>query len=239
LLSEALWRAASQQLRNMATLGGNLLQRTRCSYFRDTQFPCNKRVPGSGCSAIDGLNRGHALLGGSEHCIAVYPGDWAIALVAMDAVVDTQSPRGLRTIAVADLHRQPGDTPHIETALAPDELILRTRVPASRLGRASTYQKVRDRESYAFALASAAVALMLDGETIQDARITLGGVATVPWRAHDAEQSLIGRKLTEDAARKAGRIAFAGAKTQPQNAFRVPLGIETVADALLIAKGRA
>jgi xanthine dehydrogenase YagS FAD-binding subunit len=239
LLSEALWRAASQQLRNMATLGGNLLQRTRCTYFRDTQFPCNKRVPSSGCSAINGLNRGHALFGGSEHCIAVYPGDWAIALVAMDAVVDTQSPRGLRTIALADLHRQPADTPHIETALAPDELILRTRVPASRLGRVSTYQKVRDRESYAFALASAAVALILDGETVQDARIALGGVATVPWRARGAEQSLIGQRLTEDVARQAGRIAFAGAKAQPQNTFRVPLGIETVVDALLIAKGRA
>jgi xanthine dehydrogenase YagS FAD-binding subunit len=239
LLSEALWRAASQQLRNMATLGGNLLQRTRCTYFRDTQFPCNKRVPSSGCSAINGLNRGHALFGGSEHCIAVYPGDWAIALVAMDAVVDTQSPRGLRTIALADLHRQPADTPHIETALAPDELILRTRVPASRLGRVSTYQKVRDRESYAFALASAAVALILDGETVQDARIALGGVATVPWRARGAEQSLIGQRLTEDVARQAGRIAFAGAMAQPQNTFRVPLGIETVVDALLIAKGRA
>jgi xanthine dehydrogenase YagS FAD-binding subunit len=239
LLSEALWRAASQQLRNMATLGGNLLQRTRCTYFRDTQFPCNKRVPSSGCSAINGLNRGHALFGGSEHCIAVYPGDWAIALVAMDAVVDTQSPRGLRTIALADLHRQPADTPHIETALAPDELSLRTRVPASRLGRVSTYQKVRDRESYAFALASAAVALILDGETVQDARIALGGVATVPWRARGAEQSLIGQRLTEDVARQAGRIAFAGAKAQPQNTFRVPLGIETVVDALLIAKGRA
>jgi xanthine dehydrogenase YagS FAD-binding subunit len=239
LLSEAPWRAASQQLRNMATLGGNLLQRTRCTYFRDTQFPCNKRVPSSGCSAINGLNRGHALFGGSEHCIAVYPGDWAIALVAMDAVVDTQSPRGLRTIALADLHRQPADTPHIETALAPDELILRTRVPASRLGRVSTYQKVRDRESYAFALASAAVALILDGETVQDARIALGGVATVPWRARGAEQSLIGQRLTEDVARQAGRIAFAGAKAQPQNTFRVPLGIETVVDALLIAKGRA
>jgi xanthine dehydrogenase YagS FAD-binding subunit len=239
LLSEALWRAASQQLRNMATLGGNLLQRTRCTYFRDTQFPCNKRVPSSGCSAINGLNRGHALFGGSEHCIAVYPGDWAIALVAMDAVVDTQSPRGLRTIALADLHRQPADTPHIETALAPDELILRTRVPASRLGRVSTYQKVRDRESYAFALASAAVALILDGETVQDARIALGGVATVPWRARGAEQSLIGQRLTEDVARQAGRIAFAGAKAQPQNTFRVPLDIETAVDALLIAKGRA
>jgi xanthine dehydrogenase YagS FAD-binding subunit len=226
-------------LRNMATLGGNLLQRTRCTYFRDTQFPCNKREPGSGCSAIDGLNRGHALLGGSDHCIAVYPGDWAIALVAMDAVIDTQSPRGLRTIAVADLHRRPDDTPHIETALAPDELILRTRVPASRLGRASTYQKVRDRESYAFALVSAAVALQLDGEMVRDARIALGGVATVPWRARDAEQSLIGQSLTEDASREAGRIAFAGAKAQPSNAFRVRLGIETVADALTIAKGRA
>lgn len=238
LLSEALWKAASQQLRNMATLGGNLLQRTRCTYFRDIQFPCNKRAPGSGCSAINGLNRGHALLGGSEHCVAVYPGDWAIALVAMDAVVDTQSPRGLRTIAVADLHRQPGDTPNIETTLAPDELILRTRVPASPLGKVSTYQKVRDRESYAFALVSAAVALTLDGETVRDARIALGGVATIPWRARDAERSLIGQRLTEDVALQAGRIAFADAKTQPQNAFRVPLGIETVADALLIAKGR-
>jgi xanthine dehydrogenase YagS FAD-binding subunit len=239
LLSEALWKAASQQLRNMATLGGNLLQRTRCTYFRDTQFPCNKRVPDSGCSAIEGLNRGHALFGISDHCIAVYPGDWAIALVAMDAVIDTQSPRGLRTVAVADLHRRPGDTPHIETVLAADELILRTRVPASRLGKRSTYQKVRDRESYAFSLVSAAVALDLDGETVRDARIALGGVATVPWRAKDAEQSLIGQRLTEDIARQAGRVAFSSAETRPQNAFRARLGIETVADALLIAKGRA
>jgi xanthine dehydrogenase YagS FAD-binding subunit len=238
LLSEALWKAASQQLRNMATLGGNLLQRTRCSYFRDTQFPCNKRVPDSGCSAIEGLNRGHALFGTSDHCIAVYPGDWAIALVAMDAVIDTQSPRGLRTVAVADLHRRPGDTPHIETVLAADELILRTRVPASRLGKRSTYQKVRDRESYAFALVSAAVALDLDGEMVRDARIALGGVATVPWRAKDAEQSLIGQRLTEDMARQTGRVAFSSAETRPQNAFRARLGIETVADALLIAKGR-
>jgi xanthine dehydrogenase YagS FAD-binding subunit len=238
LLSEALWKAASQQLRNMATLGGNLLQRTRCTYFRDTQFPCNKRDPGTGCSAIEGLNRGHALFGASDHCIAVYPGDWAIALIAMDAVIDTQSPRGLRTVAIADLHRRPGDTPHIETALAADELILRIRVPASRLGKRSTYQKVRDRESYAFALVSAAVALDLDGETVRDARIALGGVASVPWRAKDAEQSLIGQRLTEDMARQAGRVAFSSAETRPQNAFRARLGIETVADALLIAKGR-
>ena len=225
LLSEALWKAASQQLRNMATLGGNLLQRTRCTYFRETQFPGNKREPGSGCSAIEGLNRGHALFGASDHCIAVYPGDWAIALVAMDAVIDTQSPRGLRTIAVADMHRRPGDTPHIETALAPDELILRTRVPASRLGKRSTYQKVRDRESYAFALVSAAVALDLDGETVRDARISLGGVATIPWRAKDAEQSLIGQRLTEDVARQAGRARPSPMRKRDR---RTPSGLGSV-----------
>src|SRR6202453_4181857 len=128
LLSEALWRGASQQLRNMATLGGNLLQRTRCAYFRDTQFPCNKRVPGSGCAALEGINRGHALLGTSSQCIATYPGDWAVALIAMDAAIDTLSPRGIRRIPVAELHRQPGNTPQIDHALAPDEMIIRTRV---------------------------------------------------------------------------------------------------------------
>jgi xanthine dehydrogenase YagS FAD-binding subunit len=239
LLSEALWRGASQQLRNMATLGGNLLQRTRCAYFRDTQFPCNKRAPGSGCAALDGLNRGHALLGTSSQCIATYPGDWAVALVAMNASIDTLSPRGTRTIRVAELHRQPGDTPQIENVLAPDEMIIRTRVPASGLGKASTYLKIRDRESYAFALTSAAVALSMDGDRVREARIALGGVATVPWRAREAEQSLIGRTLDDAAARGAGELAFAGAQTRPQNAFRVRLGINTVAQALLIAKGRA
>src|ERR1700677_540342 len=193
ILSEALWRGASQQLRNMATLGGNLLQRTRCAYFRDTQFPCNKRAPGSGCSAIGGLDRGHALLGTSPQCIATYPGDWAVALVAMDASIDTLSPRGGRTIPVAELHRQPGDTPQIENVLAIDEMIVRTRVPASALGRASTYIKIRDRESYAFALTSAAVALSMDGNRVRDARIALGGVATVPWRARQAEERLAGK----------------------------------------------
>jgi xanthine dehydrogenase YagS FAD-binding subunit len=239
ILSEALWRGASQQLRNMATLGGNLLQRTRCAYFRDTQFSCNKRAPGSGCSALDGLNRGHALLGTSSQCIATYPGDWAVALVAMDASIDTLSPRGMRTIRVAELHRQPGETPQIESVLAPDEMIIRTCVPASVLGKASTYLKIRDRESYAFALTSAAVALWMDGKRVREARIALGGVATVPWRAREAEQSLIGRTLDDAAARDAGRLAFAGAQTRPQNAFRVPLGINTVAQALLIARGRA
>jgi xanthine dehydrogenase YagS FAD-binding subunit len=239
ILSEALWRGASQQLRNMATLGGNLLQRTRCAYFRDTQFPCNKRTPGSGCSAIGGLDRGHALLGTSSQCIATYPGDWAVALVAMDASIDTWSPRGGRTIPVAELHRQPGATPQIENVLAIDEMIVRTRVPASPLGRASTYIKIRDRESYAFALTSAAVALSMDGNRVRDARIALGGVATVPWRARQAEQSLVGKTLDDAAAHEAGTLAFAGAQTSPQNAFRVPLGINAVVQALTIAKGRA
>jgi xanthine dehydrogenase YagS FAD-binding subunit len=239
ILSEALWRGASQQLRNMATLGGNLLQRTRCAYFRDTQFPCNKRAPGSGCSAIGGLDRGHALLGTSSQCIATYPGDWAVALVAMDASIDTLSPRGGRSIPVAELHRQPGDTPQIENVLAIDEIIVRTRMPASPLGRASTYIKIRDRESYAFALTSAAVALSMDGNRVRDARIALGGVATVPWRARQAEQSLVGKTLDDAAAHEAGAIAFTGAKTSPQNAFRVPLGVNAVVQALTIAKGRA
>jgi xanthine dehydrogenase YagS FAD-binding subunit len=239
ILSEALWRGASQQLRNMATLGGNLLQRTRCAYFRDTQFPCNKRAPESGCSAIDGINRGHALLGTSARCIATYPGDWATALVAMNASIDTLSPRGARTIRVAELHRQPGATPQIENVLVRDEMIVRTRVPASLLGKASTYHKIRDRESYAFALVSAAVALSMDGDRVQDAHIALGGVATVPWRAREAEQSLIGNKLDDAAAREAGTLAFAGAQTTSQNAFRVPLGVNTVAQALMIAKARA
>src|ERR1700721_554590 len=182
VLSEALWRGASQQLRNMATLGGNLLQRTRCAYFRDTQFPCNKRAPGSGCSAIDGINRGHAILGASSQCIATYPGDWATALVAMDASIDPLSPRGTRTIRVAELHRQPGDTPQIENVLMRDEMIIRTRVPASPLGKASTYLKFRARELFASALSRGAVALSMDGDRVRDARIALGGGATVPWR---------------------------------------------------------
>jgi xanthine dehydrogenase YagS FAD-binding subunit len=239
VLSESLWKAASQQLRNMATLGGNLLQRTRCAYFRDVQYPCNKRSPGSGCSAQHGLSRGHALLGGSEACIAVYPGDFAVALVALDAMVDTVSSRGARSIPMAQLHRQPGDTPHIETSLAPDELIVRIRIPGTRLGKASTYQKIRDRESYAFALTAAAVALEMDGDKVSAARIALGGVATVPWRARNAERSLIGKPLTEASASDAGRVAFEGAVTRPQSAFRVRLGIETVAEALTIARKRA
>jgi xanthine dehydrogenase YagS FAD-binding subunit len=239
-LSEALWKAASQQLRNMASLGGNLLQRTRCAYFRGGEpFACNKRHPGSGCSAIGGLDRGHALLGGSSCCIAVYPGDWAVALTAFDAQVDVVGLRGERTIPIEHLHREPADTPHIENDLRSDELIVRIRVPKSALGRASTYHKIRDRESYAFALASAAVALDMDGDNVREARIALGGVATRPWRAREAERSLIGGKVTPQTARTASEIAFAGARAGRDNRFRIELGACTVADALMIARGRA
>jgi xanthine dehydrogenase YagS FAD-binding subunit len=238
-LSESLWKAASQQLRNMASLGGNLLQRTRCAYFRFGEpYACNKRNPGSGCSAIGGLDRPHALLGASENCIATYPGDFAVALAAFEAEVDVLGANGARTIALADLHREPGDTPEIETSLAPGELILRIRVPKTAFGRASTYHKIRDRESYAFAIASAAVALDLDGDTVRGARIALGGVATRPWRAREAEDVLVGRRLDEAAAREAGAAAFAAARAGTHNAGRIELGARTVADALMIAAGR-
>jgi xanthine dehydrogenase YagS FAD-binding subunit len=239
-LAESLQKAASQQLRNMATLGGNLLQRTRCAYFRGGEpFACNKREPGSGCSAIGGLDRGHAVLGGSDACIAVYPGDWAVALVAFDAEIDVLRAEGERTIKVEDLHRAPGNTPQVETVLAPNDLILRIRVPATPLGRASTYHKIRDRESYAFALASAAVAVRLDGGVVREARIALGGVATRPWRARDAERVLIGEPLTDETARAAGAAAFATAVAGRYNDYKIELGTRTVADALLIAGQRA
>jgi xanthine dehydrogenase YagS FAD-binding subunit len=239
-LSESLRSAASPQLRNMASLGGNLLQRTRCAYFRGGEpFACNKRKPGSGCSARDGLNRAHALLGGSETCIAVYPGDWAVALSAFDAKVDVLGPNGQRTITLEDLYREPGATPNLETTLEFNELILRIRVPRTPLGRASTYHKIRDRESFAFALASAAVALQMDGPTVRDVRIAVGGLATRPWRARAAEQNLVGRPLTTRAVRAAGEAALRGAKASDDNRFRIELGARTVADALMIAKRRA
>jgi xanthine dehydrogenase YagS FAD-binding subunit len=239
-LSESLWRAASQQLRNMASLGGNLLQRTRCAYFRGGEpFACNKRKPGSGCAALEGINRGHALLGGSESCIAVYPGDFAVALAAFDAKVDVLGPDGRRTIELENLHREPGSTPHIETVLEPGDLILRIRVPTTPLGRASTYHKIRDRESYAFALASAAVALQMDGDSVRDVRIAIGGLATRPWRSRAAEDALRGRALTSVTARAAGDAALQGAKASQDNAFRIELGARTVADALMIASRRA
>lgn len=240
-LSESLWRAASQQLRNMATVGGNLLQRTRCPYFRGgPEFPCNKRNPGSGCAAVGGHDRSHALLGGSDACIATYPGDWAVALLAFDAVVDVVGPAGERTVPLAGLHVEPGDDPTREHTLAADELIVRIRVPATPAGRGSTYHKIRDRESYAFALASAAVALTLDGDgVVGDCRIALGGVATKPWRATAAEQDLTGQRLTTQSARHAAELAFAQARPGHYNGFRVELGIRTVVDAVRTAGERA
>jgi xanthine dehydrogenase YagS FAD-binding subunit len=238
-LAEALNLAASGQLRNMATLAGNVLQRTRCHYFRDASMPCNRRRPGTGCGALDGHSRMHAVLGTSGKCIATYPGDLAVALVALDAEVETRSPRGHRVRKVEGLHRRPGDRPEIETVLESDELVTMIRVPLTPSARASTYHKVRDRQSYAFANASAAVALELDGGTVRDVRIGLGGVATVPWRARNAEASLRGRELTEDAALVAGELAMEGASTTPDNAFKVPLCAAVVAEALMAAKGRA
>ncbi len=236
LLTESLWQAASQQLRNMARLGGNVLQRTRCSYFRDTSYEqCNKRAPGSGCAALDGANRGHAVLGTSGQCIALYPGDWAPALVALDAGVEVLGRSGTRTLAFADLHRLPGTTPHIETNLAPGELITAFIVPGGPRRR-SPYRKIRDRESYAFANASAAVALDLDGDTIRDVRIGLGGVATVPWRARRAEAALRGRELTEASASAAADAEFGDARTREHNGYKVALGKATMVRALLDAQ---
>ncbi|WP_232666593.1 FAD binding domain-containing protein [Pseudonocardia sp. TRM90224] len=240
-LAESLAKAASQQLRTMATVGGNLLQRTRCAYFRGGRpFACNKREPGSGCAAREGLDRGHAVLGISDACIATYPGDWAIALIAFDAVVDVLGPAGERTVPLAQLHVEPGEHPEREHTLAPGELILRIRVPTTGTGRGSTYHKIRDRESYAFALTSAAAAVALDADgTVTDARLALGGVATVPWRAAEAERSLVGQPLSPDASRRAGEIVFADAVVGTSNGYKIELGIRTVVDALRIAGERA
>jgi xanthine dehydrogenase YagS FAD-binding subunit len=238
-LAESLSLAASQQIRNMASLGGNLLQRTRCAYFRGGEpFACNKRKPGSGCSAHEGANRAHALLGASERCMAVYAGDFATALVAFDAEIDILGPDGQRAIRLEDLYREPGATPEVETALTPGELILRIRVPATALGRASTFHKIRDRESFAFALASAAVALSMERDAVGEVRIAVGGLATRPWRARAAEQILLGRPLTAQAARAAGEAALQGAQASDGNRFRIELGVRTIADALWIAKQR-
>jgi xanthine dehydrogenase YagS FAD-binding subunit len=240
VLSESLWLAASQQLRNMATVAGNLLQRTRCLYFREREFPCNKREPGSGCAAQGGIDRGNAVLGTSAACTAAYAGDWPVALLAFDAVIDVVSPLGERTIALADLHLEPGERPDREHMLAQDELITRIRVPVTPAGRGSTYLKIRDRESYAFALASAAVGLTFTSQDrVAECRIALGGVATRPWRASRAEQVLTGQPFTTQTARAAGEAALAGARAGTYNAFKIELAKRTVADALRIAAERA
>jgi xanthine dehydrogenase YagS FAD-binding subunit len=218
----------------MASLGGNVLQRTRCNYFRDVSYAaCNKRVPGSGCAALEGVNRMHAVLGTSEHCIATYPGDFAQALIALDAAVETEGPDGGRTLQFATLHRQPGERPDQETTLRPGELIVSFMVPAAAWTRRSLYLKVRDRESYEFALASAAVALDLAPDsTVREARIGLGGVATVPWRAAEAETQLRGKTVDLLTAQAAADAAFEGAKGYGRNDFKIKLGKETLVRAL-------
>lgn len=240
VLTEALWKAASPQLRHAARLGGNILQRTRCPYFRDTAYSqCNKRTPGSGCAALDGgITNLHAILGGSKACVAMYPGDFAPALIAFDASVTTQGPGGVRTIPFAQLHVLPGDTPAVETILNPGEIVTEITVPIIPALKASHYLKARDRESYAFASASAAVGVEMDGDTVSDARIGLGGVASVPWRASEAEEFLRGGPLTEETAREAGRIAFADATPLDGSEYKIRLGADVVAGALMTAKSR-
>jgi xanthine dehydrogenase YagS FAD-binding subunit len=236
VIAQSLQLAASAQLRNMASLAGNVLQRTRCNYFRDVSWQaCNKRDPGSGCAALQGVSRGLAILGTSDHCIANYPGDFAVALVALDAKVEIEGPAGRRTLAFADLHRLPGDTPHLETTLRPGELILGFRLAAAPWMRRSLYLKIRDRQSYEFALASAAVALDLDGGVVREARVALGGVAAKPWRSTAAEDALRGRTLDENAAQAAAHAAFADAKAPGERAFKTELGRRTLARALLQA----
>jgi xanthine dehydrogenase YagS FAD-binding subunit len=246
VLAESLLKAASQQLRNMATVGGNLLQRTRCMYFRNgagssttvSVYPCNKREPGSGCAAIGGLDRTQAVLGTSEACTAVAPGDWPVALTAMDATIELLGSEGVRTVPISDFYRLPGDTPHMEFNITPGELVTAITVRKTSSGRTSTYHKIRDRESYAFALASAAVAVEMDGNTVRTARIALGGVATTPWRASAAENTVTGSSLTAELALETGRAAFAEARPGTRNAFKIELGARVIADALTIAARR-
>ena len=237
MIAQSLKLAASQQLRNMASLGGNVLQRTRCPYFRDVSYAsCNKRDPGSGCTALESLHREHAVLGVSDACIATYPGDFGQALIALDAIVELAGPEGERRISFAELHRMPADTPQLETTLMPGELITAFLVPAAPWTRRSLYLKVRQRESYEFALASAAVALDLsDDRLVRGVRVALGGVATIPWRAQDAEAALLGKRLDEQAASAAADAAFANARPRGDNAYKVGLGKRTLVRALLQA----
>ncbi len=238
MLAQAILSGATQQLRNVATNGGNLLQRTRCYYFYDPAFEqCNKRKPGSGCGAIEGYNRVHGILGTSPECIATHPSDMCVALAALGATVRVRGKRGERTIQFADFHRLPGKSPEVDTNLRPDELILSIDLPKSPYAAHSAYIKVRDRASYAFALVSAAAALELDGSTIRSARLALGGVAHKPWRSQRAEALLDGKPATEASYRAAAEEALAGAKTYEHNAFKVEMAKQTIVRALNVAQG--
>ncbi|AKQ44503.1 FAD-binding molybdopterin dehydrogenase [Rufibacter radiotolerans] len=237
LLAQALNAGASAQLRNMATVGGNIMQRVRCSYFYDLATPCNKREPGSGCSALQGYNRMHAIFGHSDKCIAVNPSDMNIALVALDATVLVSGPKGDRKIPFAEFHRLPGDTPHIDTNLQKGELITAVDISENPYQKYVHYLKVRDRNSYAFALVSVAAALDLAGGTIKSARLAMGGVAHKPWRLTEAEQFLAGKPATEASFRQAAEIAMRGAKAFEHNQFKLKLGPNVLVQALKNAAG--
>jgi xanthine dehydrogenase YagS FAD-binding subunit len=223
LLSKTILAGASGQIRNMATNGGNLLQRTRCYYFYDPQTPCNKREPGSGCSAIGGYNRIMAIMGTSEHCIAVFPSDMCIALAALEAVVNVSGPGGERSIPFADFHRLPGDTPHIDNNLQHGEVIISVDLPAKGFEKNYSYLKVRDRNSYAFALVSVATGFELQGSTIREARIALGGLAHIPWRIREAEEFLVNKPAVHESFAEAADIILQGAKVYKYNSFKLPL----------------
>jgi xanthine dehydrogenase YagS FAD-binding subunit len=238
-IAQSLSLAASPQLRNMATIGGNLLQRTRCAYFRDPAAfaACNKRQPGSGCSALGGVTRNHAVLGTSAHCIATYPGDLGAALIALDATVELQD----RQIPIGEFFLEPGDTPDVETVLQPGDIVTGLFIPASNAAHCSTYLKVRDRASYEFAAASAAVALELDGDgrTIRDLRVAIGGAATTPWRARSVEQALIGQTLDESTVAEASLLAVEGAVAHGDNQYKIELVPRVVTRAILTLGGLA
>lgn len=237
LLSMALKAGASPQLRNMATVGGNMMQRTRCSYFYDTTMPCNKRAPGTGCGALEGINRMHAIFGTSDQCIAVNPSDMSVGLAALDAVAIIAGKKGERRIPFTGFHRLPGDHPELDNHLATGELIVGVEIPDNNFAKNSYYLKVRDRQSYAFALVSVAAALDISNGTIKNARLAMGGVAHKPWRLFDAEKALIGKPATEDSFKMAAQIAMQGAKGYQYNSFKLKLAPATITEALKHATG--
>jgi len=235
LLAQALNAGASAQLRNMATVGGNMMQRTRCYYFYDTALPCNKREPGSGCGALEGFNRMHAIFGFSNKCIAVHPSDMSVALTALDATVLVSGPKGERRIPFGDFHRLPGDQPEIDTNLEKGELILAVDIPDAPFTKNVHYLKVRERASYAFALVSVAAALNIENNTIKDARLAMGGVAHKPWRLSAAEKALVGKPVSEATFKEAADVAMQGAKAFKHNAYKLKLAPNTIVQALKVA----
>jgi len=232
LLSMALKAGASPQLRNMATVGGNMMQRTRCTYFYDTTMPCNKREPGTGCGALEGINRMHAIFGASDQCIAVHPSDMCVALVGLDAVVTVSGKKGERKIPFGEFHRLPGAHPDVDNTLAKDEMIIGVDIPNNNFAKNSHYLKIRDRQSYAFALVSVAAALDLNGGTIREARLAMGGVAHKPWRLLEAEKFLAGKTPSEETFKQAAQIAMEGAKAYQYNSFKLKLAPATIVEAL-------